>query len=101
LENAAQDLFANPRVAFWRVTLPLILPGIVAGFLLALVLSLDDFVITNFVNGSTNTFPTWVFGASRLGVPPQVNVWGTVLFTVGIVVAVLQVVRTRRTRAEA
>jgi len=101
LENAAQDLFANPRVAFWRVTLPLILPGIVAGFLLALVLSLDDFVITNFVNGSTNTFPTWVFGASRLGVPPQVNVWGTVLFTVGIVVAVLQVVRTSRTSAEA
>jgi len=101
LENAAQDLFANPRVTFWRVTLPLILPGIVAGFLLALVLSLDDFVITNFVNGSTNTFPTWVYGASRLGEPPQVNVWGTVLFTVGIVVAVLQVVRTRRTRVEA
>jgi spermidine/putrescine transport system permease protein len=101
LENAAQDLFANPRVTFWRVTFPLILPGIVAGFLLALVLSLDDFVITNFVNGSTNTFPTWVYGASRLGVPPQVNVWGTVLFTVGIVVAVLQVVRTRRARTAA
>jgi spermidine/putrescine transport system permease protein len=65
------------------------------------VLSLDDFVITNFVNGSTNTFPTWVYGASRLGVPPQVNVWGTVLFTVGIVVAVLQVVRTRRSRVAA
>jgi spermidine/putrescine transport system permease protein len=101
LENAAQDLFANPRTTFWRVTFPLILPGIVAGFLLALVLSLDDFVITNFVNGSTNTFPTWVYGASRLGVPPQVNVWGTVLFSVGIFVAVLQLVRTRRTRAEA
>jgi spermidine/putrescine transport system permease protein len=101
LENAAQDLFANPRTTFWRVTFPLILPGIVAGFLLALVLSLDDFVITNFVNGSTNTFPTWVYGASRLGEPPQVNVWGTVLFTVGIVVAVLQVVRTRRQSSEA
>lgn len=101
LENAAQDLFANPRTTFWRVTFPLILPGIVAGFLLALVLSLDDFVITNFVNGSTNTFPTWVFGASRLGEPPQVNVWGTVLFTAGIIVAVLQVVRTRRSRAAA
>ncbi len=101
LENAAQDLFANPRTTFWRVTFPLILPGVVAGFLLALVLSLDDFVITNFVNGSTNTFPTWVFGASRLGEPPQVNVWGTVLFTVGIVVAVLQVVRTRRSRVAA
>ncbi len=49
LENAAQDLFATPFAAFYRVTLPLILPGIVAGFLLAFVLSLDDFVITNFV----------------------------------------------------
>jgi len=96
LENAAEDLFANPWTTFWRVTFPLILPGIVAGFLLALVLSLDDFVITNFVNGSTNTFPTWVYGATKLGLPPQVNVWGTVLFTVGIAVAVLQVVRTRR-----
>jgi len=101
LENAAQDLFANPRVTFWKVTLPLILPGIVAGFLLALVLSLDDFVITNFVNGSTNTFPTWVYGASRLGVPPQVNVWGTVLFLVGIFVAGLQLIRSRRTTSEA
>lgn len=101
LENAAQDLFANPRVTFWRVTFPLILPGIVAGFLLALVLSLDDFVITNFVNGSTNTFPTWVYGASRLGVPPQVNVWGTVLFAVGVFVAGLQLVRTQRRSPEA
>ena len=95
LENAAQDLFANPRVTFFKVTLPLILPGIVAGFLLAFVLSLDDFVITNFVNGSTNTFPTWVFGATRLGVPPQVNVWGTVLFLAGVIVAGLQIVRAR------
>jgi len=100
LENAAQDLFANPRTTFWRVTFPLILPGIVAGFLLALVLSLDDFVITNFVNGSTNTFPTWVYGASRLGVPPQVNVWGTVLFSIGVFVAGLQLLRTRRVRTE-
>ena len=59
------------------------------------------FTFTNFVNGSTNTFPTWVFGASRLGEPPQVNVWGTVLFTAGIIVAVLQVVRTRRSRPAA
>jgi spermidine/putrescine transport system permease protein len=87
LENAAQDLFATPLQAFFRVTLPLILPGIVAGFLLAFVLSLDDFVITNFVQGQTNTFPTWVFGATRLGMPPQVNVWGTVLFSAGILAA--------------
>ncbi len=87
LENAAQDLFATPLQAFFRVTFPLILPGIVAGFLLAFVLSLDDFVITNFVQGQTNTFPTWVYGATRLGVPPQVNVWGTVLFSAGLLAA--------------
>ena len=57
LENAAQDLFASPRVAFFKVTFPLILPGIVAGFLLAFVLSLDDFVITNFVNGTDQHVP--------------------------------------------
>jgi spermidine/putrescine transport system permease protein len=96
LENAAQDLFANPRVAFFKVTFPLILPGIVAGFLLAFVLSLDDFVITNFVNGTTNTFPTWVYGAAKLGVPPQVNVWGTVLFLAGVFTAGFQVLRARR-----
>jgi spermidine/putrescine transport system permease protein len=95
MENAAQDLFANPRVAFFKVTLPIILPGIVAGFLLALVLSLDDFVITNFVKGSSSTFPTWVFGATRLGVPPQVNVWGTVLFLAGVFAAGLQILRAR------
>ncbi|MGH2540099.1 MAG: ABC transporter permease [Actinomycetota bacterium] len=87
LENAAQDLFATPFQAFMRVTLPLIMPGVVAGFLLSFVLSLDDFVITNFVGGSVNTFPTWVFGASRIGVPPQVNVWGTILFAGGLIAA--------------
>jgi spermidine/putrescine transport system permease protein len=92
LENAAQDLFATPLQAFFRVTLPLILPGIVAGFLLAFVLSLDDFVITQFVGGSENTFPTWVFGASKIGVPPQVNVWGTILFAAGVITAGLNLV---------
>ena len=84
LENAAQDLFATPFQAFMRVTMPLILPGVVAGFLLAFVLSLDDFVITNFVGGAVNTFPTWVYGATCIGVPPQVNVWGTILFMAGL-----------------
>lgn len=92
LEDAAQDLFATPQVAFFKVTLPLILPGILGGFLLAFVLSLDDFVITTFVNGQTNTFPTWVFGSARLGIPPQVNVWGTILFLAGISLAALNLI---------
>jgi spermidine/putrescine transport system permease protein len=92
LENAAQDLYATPMQAFWKVTFPLILPGIVGGFLLAFVLSLDDFVITNFVSGQKQTFPIWVFGATRIGLPPQVNVMGTLLFAVGILVAALNVI---------
>jgi spermidine/putrescine transport system permease protein len=100
LENAAQDLFATPMVAFWKVTLPLILPGVVAGFLLAFVLSLDDFVITNFVKGQDDTFPTWVYGTSKLGMPPQVNVWGTVLFAAGLIIATVNLISTRRSAAK-
>jgi spermidine/putrescine transport system permease protein len=100
LEDAAQDLFANPIVAFFKVTLPIIAPAIVAGFLLAFVLSLDDFVITNFVAGSTSTFPVWVFGAARVGLPPHVNVVATMLFAAGLVAAAANVfVARRRPRA--
>jgi len=62
------------------VTLPLIAPGIMAGALLAFALSIDDFVITAFNSGSTVTFPLYVWGAARVGVPPQVNVIGTAIF---------------------
>jgi spermidine/putrescine transport system permease protein len=96
LEDAAQDLFASPVAAFIKVTLPLIAPGILAGFLLAFVLSLDDFVITNFVAGQTTTFPLWVFGAQRIGFPPQVNVMGTLLFGAGLLAAIANVVVQRR-----
>jgi spermidine/putrescine transport system permease protein len=96
LEDAAQDLFANPVTAFFKVTLPLIMPAIISGFLLAFVLSLDDFVITNFVSGPFNTFPIWVYGATRLGLPPQVNVIGTLLFSAGIIAAIVNVVLQRR-----
>ena len=75
---------------------PLIFPGVVAGFLLAFVLSLDDFVITNFVGGQTSTFPTWVYGATRIGVPPQVNVWGTLLFGAGLAAASINLVSSIR-----
>jgi spermidine/putrescine transport system permease protein len=96
LEDAAQDLFANPVTAFFKVTLPLIAPAILAGFLLAFVLSLDDFVITNFVSGQEPTFPIWVYGATRIGLPPQVNVIGTLLFTAGVLAAVANIVVQRR-----
>jgi spermidine/putrescine transport system permease protein len=96
LEDAAQDLFASPLVAFYKVTLPIILPGIMAGFMLAFVLSLDDFVITNFVSGQLQTFPIWVYGATRVGLPPTVNVLGTLLFVAGVTLALLSALSQRK-----
>jgi len=90
LEEAAGDLGADPRTAFFKVTLPLIMPGVIAGALLAFALSIDDYVITNFVAGSKTTFPLWVYGATRQGIPVQVNVMGTLLFTFGIMVVFAQ-----------
>jgi len=92
LEDAAQDLFATPIVAFRKVTLPIILPGIMSGFMLAFVLSMDDFVITNFVSGQVRTFPIWVYGATKVGLPPSVNVFGTILFVAGLALALLSAV---------
>jgi len=84
VEEAAMDLGANEFVTFFRITLPLIAPGILAGGLLAFSLSIDDFVITNFNAGTTITFPLYVWGAAKLGVPPEVNVIGTMIFGIAI-----------------
>jgi spermidine/putrescine transport system permease protein len=80
LEEAAADLYASPVTAFIKVTLPLIWPGILAGFLLAFALSVDDFVITYLVAGADQTFPLFVWGAARVAVPPQINVIGSAIF---------------------
>lgn len=95
LEDAAQDLGATPWTTFWTVTFPLIFPGVLAAALLAFVLSIDDYVITSFNSGGTVTFPLWVFGASRIGVPPQVNVMGTLIFLLGVIYVVVSVWRGR------
>jgi spermidine/putrescine transport system permease protein len=84
LEEAAMDLGANELVTFFRVTLPLIAPGILAAGLLAFALSIDDFVITYFNAGSTITFPLFVWGAARVALPPQINVIGTAIFAVAV-----------------
>ncbi len=96
LEEAAQDLGATPWVTFWEVTFPSIFPGILAGALLAFALSIDDYVITSFVAGQTITFPLWVFAAQRLGIPPQVNVMGTLLFLAGVSLALANIVMQQR-----
>jgi len=80
LEQAAQDLYATPPQAFRYVTLPILLPGILAAALLGFSLSFDDFIITNFVNGTTVTFPMYIWGAAQRGIPPQVNVVATLMF---------------------
>ena len=84
LEEAAMDLGANELVTFRRVTLPLIAPGILAAGLLAFALSVDDFVITYLNAGAVVTFPLFVWGAARVAVPPQINVIGTAIFLVAV-----------------
>ena len=84
LEQAAMDLYANEWQAFWRVTFPLVFPGILAAALLSFSLSFDDFIITNFNHGNTITFPMYVWGAAQRGIPPEVNVVGTVMFLLAL-----------------
>jgi spermidine/putrescine transport system permease protein len=84
LEEAAMDLGANEWTTFWKVTLPLIAPGVLAAGLLAFALSIDDFVITYFNSGSTITFPLFVWGSARVATPPQINVIGTLIFVVAV-----------------
>jgi spermidine/putrescine transport system permease protein len=96
LEEAAADLGANSWTTFRKITLPLIMPGIMAGALMAFALSIDDFVTSNFVSGSAVPFPVWVYGATRVGIPPQVFVFGSVIFTFGILCALASIVMARR-----
>ena len=96
LEEAAADLGANSWTTFRKITLPLIMPGIMAGALMAFALSIDDFVTSNFVSGSAVPFPVWVYGATRVGIPPQVFVFGSVIFTFGILCALASIVIARR-----
>jgi spermidine/putrescine transport system permease protein len=96
LVDAARDLGASPWVAFWKVTFPLIFPGILAAALLAFALSIDDFIITSFVAGQTLTFPLWVYGAVKVGIPPQVFVMGTLIFFTGVLFALSGVIMQRR-----
>jgi spermidine/putrescine transport system permease protein len=91
VEEAAMDLGANEYVTFFRITLPLIAPGILAGALLAFSLSIDDFVITSFNSGTTETFPLSVWSQAQRGVPPEVNVIGTLIFGVAIVLMLANV----------
>jgi len=99
LEEAGMDLYADAWTTFWKVTFPLIFPGILAAALLAFSLSIDDYVITVFNAGRTVTFPLWVFGVSRLGIPPEVNVLGTLILLLAVAFIVVQLWQARRQAA--
>lgn len=88
LEEAAMDLGANEWTTFRLVTLPLLAPAILSAALLGFALSIDDFVITYFVAGSTTTFPLFVWGAARVAIPPQVNVIASAIFLVAVLVMI-------------
>jgi spermidine/putrescine transport system permease protein len=96
LEEAAQDLGASPFETFRLVTLPLIMPGIIAGALLAFALSIDDFVVSNFNSGTTVTFPLYIFGAAQRGIPVEVNGIATILFVTTLFAMAFTVLQQRR-----
>jgi len=98
LEEAARDLGASAATTFRTVTLPLIMPGVIGAALLAFALSIDDFVISNFNSGQTETFPLYIFGAAQRGIPVEVYTLATILF--GVTVVAMLFVIWQQARAE-
>jgi len=96
IEEAGRDLYATPGQVWWRITFPLLLPGIVAAALLSFALSIDDFVVSNFNSGTTVTFPLYIFGAAQRGIPVEVNAVATILFSATLIVMGLTVIQQRR-----
>lgn len=98
LEEAARDLYSGAVGAFCRITLPLAAPGILAAALLSFALSFDDFIVTNFNAGSTVTFPMYIWGAARRGVPPQVQVFGAIFFLIAFSIGLIGTLWPRTSR---
>ncbi|WP_166417827.1 ABC transporter permease [Cochlodiniinecator piscidefendens] len=89
-EQAAMDLYASKRQAFTKILLPLMAPGIVSGLLLAFIVSLDDFIITNFVKGAgVETLPTAIFGSVKQGIKPNIMAISTMLLGFSIVLVTI------------
>jgi spermidine/putrescine transport system permease protein len=96
LEEAAADLGASPGQTFFRVTLPIILPGVAAAALLTFALSLDDFIITYLNSGSKVTFPMQVYSQAKSNVPPQINVFGSMILLVSVALSLAGLALQRR-----
>ena len=93
LEEAGRDLYASPAQVFWKITFPLLMPGILSAALLSFALSFDDFIITNFNSGPAMTFPKYVYTAAARGIPAEANVVGSAVFLLAIAIVVTVQVR--------
>ena len=89
LEEAGRDLYGSAVQVFTRITLPLLMPGIIAAALLSFALSFDDFIITRFNNGGVETFPVFVYTAAARGMPPEANVIASAVFILALVIVVV------------
>jgi spermidine/putrescine transport system permease protein len=89
LEEAGRDLYGSAAQVFTRITLPLLMPGIIAAALLSFALSFDDFIITRFNNGGVETFPVFVYTAAARGLPPEANVIASGVFILALVIVVI------------
>ena len=89
LEEAGRDLYGSPTQVFWRITFPMLLPGIVAAALLSFALSFDDFIITNFNRGADVTFPSYVYTAAARGIPAEANVIASAVFFLAIALVLI------------
>jgi ABC-type spermidine/putrescine transport system, permease component II len=94
LYEAAQDLGCSPVLAFFKVVLPEIMPGIVTGMIMAFTLSIDDFVISYFTSGTTQTLPIFIYSMTRKRISPEINALSTLLF--GTIMALLIIVNLRQ-----
>jgi len=101
LEQAAMDLYANEWQTFWRVTFPLVFPGILGAALLAFSLSFDDFIVTNLNAGNEVTFPMFVWGSAQREIPMQINVIGTSMFLIAVLIVLAATFGPRRRGARA
>ncbi|WP_299848823.1 ABC transporter permease [uncultured Roseovarius sp.] len=99
LEQAARDLFARPFVAFRRITLPILMPGIVSGWLLAFIISLDDFIISAMVAGpGATTLPVHIYSMLRLGITPEVNAVSSLMILASTLLVLISAVLSRKTK---
>jgi len=96
LYEAAQDLGCNPILAFFKVVLPEIVPGIVTGMIMAFTLSIDDFVISYFTSGTTQTLPIFIYSMTRKRISPEINALSTLLF--GTIIVLLLIVNFRQSK---